>query len=125
MKFNYSSEIPLYVQIANNIEDYIFKGVFEEETQVMSTTEIATFYKINPATVLKGMNLLVERNILYKKRGMGLFVCNGAKKLIYESRRQAFHKQFLQPMVQESKLLDFTKQELLQIVEEQFDVKNK
>ncbi len=74
MKIDFESGIPIYLQIADQIEDSILSGMFPEDTQIPSTTEISTLYKINPATVLKGMTLLVDGGILYKRRGIGMFV---------------------------------------------------
>ena len=74
MQFNFESDTPIYMQVAEQIKDAILSGAFLEETQVPSTTEISVTYKINPATVLKGMTLLTDAGILYKKRGVGMFV---------------------------------------------------
>ena len=89
MQFDFSSEVPLYQQVAEEIEDAILSGAFEEETQVPSTTEISTTYRINPATVLKGMTQLTQEGILYKKRGVGMFVSPGAGARILQKRRAA------------------------------------
>lgn len=69
MKIQEHVNIPIFQQIAEGVEDAILSGAFLEESQVPSTTEISVTYKINPATALKGMNLLVAEGILYKKRG--------------------------------------------------------
>ncbi|MBE3558523.1 MAG: GntR family transcriptional regulator [Ktedonobacteraceae bacterium] len=65
---------PIFVQIAERIENDIINGEIPEETQVPSTNQFASFYHINPATAAKGINLLVDQGILYKKRGLGMFV---------------------------------------------------
>ena len=70
MKLDFHSETPIYQQIAEGLESAIISGAYEEETQVPSTTEISVQYKINPATVLKGVSLLVDEGILYKRRGL-------------------------------------------------------
>ena len=59
MTINFESGKPIYIQVAEEIENGVLSGAFAEETQVPSTTEISVSYKINPATVLKGMNILV------------------------------------------------------------------
>ena len=74
MHINPSIEKPIFIQIAEQLEDSIFTGVFPEETKIPSTNEIADLLNINPHTVLKGMNLLVDEEIIYKKRGLGMFV---------------------------------------------------
>ena len=78
MTFDFDSEVPIYLQDAEEIQDAILCGAYPEDTQVPSTTEISVTYKINPATVLKGMTLLTEEGVLYKKRGVGMFVSPGA-----------------------------------------------
>lgn len=114
MKFDENSEIPLYLQVAENIENLIFTKVYHKEQQVMSTTEISSTYKVNPATVLKGMNLLVERNILYKKRGLGLFVCEGAYELILNQRKENFSKDYIEPLIIESKKIGLDIDEVIE-----------
>ena len=71
---NFEDDRPIFMQIAEGIEDAILSGVFPEESQIPSTTEISVNYKINPATALKGINILVDDNVIYKKRGIGMFV---------------------------------------------------
>lgn len=117
MYINFKSEIPIYIQIAEEIEDGILSGAFPEETQVPSTTEISVGYKINPATVLKGMTLLTEGNILYKKRGVGMFVQVGAAANILQKRRQVFYERYVVQLVNEADKLRITRQELLTMLE--------
>ena len=87
MQFNFESDTPIYMQVAEQIKDAILSGAFLEETQVPSTTEISVTYKINPATVLKGMTLLTDAGILYKKRGVGMFVKKGAAGTILTEKK--------------------------------------
>ena len=70
---------PIFLQIAEQIENSIIDGSLAEETQVPSTNELAAFHRINPATAAKGVNQLVDDGILYKKRGIGMFVSAGAR----------------------------------------------
>ena len=79
MQINFDSDKPIFIQIAEGIEDAILTGAFEEESQIPSITEFSVTYKINPATALKGINILVDSGIIYKKRGVGMFVEKGAK----------------------------------------------
>lgn len=76
---NFNDESPIYIQIANAIEDGILNGIYEEESQIPSTTEISLNYKINPATIRKGFDILVNEGVIYKKRGLGMFVDKGSK----------------------------------------------
>lgn len=117
MKIDFGSEKPIYLQIMEEIEEAIFIGVFEEETQIPSTTEISTGFKINPATVLKGMNLLVEEGLIYKKRGLGMFVTSGAKSLITSKRKDDFYKHYIHPMLKEAEKLKIEVAEIIQQIE--------
>ena len=62
---------PIFQQIAEQLEEAILSGAYPEESQVPSITEYSVQYRINPATALKGINLLVDAGLLYKKRGVG------------------------------------------------------
>lgn len=119
MNLKFDSEIPLYIQIAEEIKDGILSGGFPEETQVPSTTEISVAYKINPATVLKGMTLLGDEGILYKRRGIGMFVCRGAAAKIRQKRRQAFYEQYVVPLLDEAKKLGIERAQLTAMLSEQ------
>ena len=90
MKINPSSEKPIFIQIAEQLEDSIFTGVFQEEQQIPSTNEISVLFNINPHTVLKGMNMLVDEDIIYKKRGLGMFVKAGAVEKSAPSAKTSF-----------------------------------
>ncbi|HIZ55819.1 MAG TPA: GntR family transcriptional regulator [Firmicutes bacterium] len=119
MKINFESETPIYIQIAEQIEDAVLSGAFPEETQVPSTTEISVTYQINPATVLKGMNLLVDEKILYKKRGVGMFVTAGATENILRKRREAFYNQYIIRLLEEAAKLKIGKDELIQMLQQE------
>ena len=107
----------IYLQIAQMLEDDILRGVYTEGDQVPSTNELARAFRINPATAGKGVNLLVSDGILHKKRGLGMFVTEGAKKLILNKRKQAFYHDFIRPMAQEGRSLGLTAEELLTMVQ--------
>lgn len=96
---------PIFVQIAEMIESDIVDGLLSEEAQVPSTNEFAAFHRINPATAAKGVNVLVDDGILYKKRGIGMFVSSGARAVLVDKRRADFYEQFLQPLVREARKL--------------------
>lgn len=87
MNVNPNIDKPIFIQIAGQLEDSIFTGVFPEETQIPSTNEISALLSINPHTVLKGMNVLVDEEIIYKKRGLGMFVKEGAVEKIRQKRQ--------------------------------------
>lgn len=121
MNFNFNNDKPIYIQIADEIEDAIFTGAFEEETQIPSTTEISTTFKINPATVLKGINILVDNNLIYKKRGVGMFVQKGAIKKIKNNRQEQFYKNYVETLVKEANKIGFSKKDLLELIERGFN----
>lgn len=114
-------EQPIFVQIAELIENAILAGEYQEESQVPSITEISVAYKINPATALKGINLLVDSGLIYKKRGLGMFVSEGAKEKLINKRREGFMKEFIIPMIRESKRLGITRQNLELLIGKGYD----
>jgi DNA-binding transcriptional regulator YhcF (GntR family) len=116
MLIDFDSEKPIYLQLAEAIEDNILKGIFEEEAQIVSTTEISVKYKINPATAGKGVNVLVDEGILYKKRGLGMFVSAGAKKKILEKRRNSFYEEYVQSLLEEAAKLNISKEDIIKMI---------
>jgi len=107
---------PIFVQIAEGIENDILAGVIAEETQVPSTNEFAAYYRINPATAGKGVNLLVDEGVLYKKRGIGMFVAEGSRARIVAKRRDQFRSEFVQPLVAEAAKLGITRSQLAEMI---------
>lgn len=97
--------MPLFLQIAEQIETSIVDGSLPEETQVPSTNELAAFHRINPATAAKGMGQLVTDGVLYKRRGIGMFVAEGARARLLERRRERFVDQFVRPLMTEAHTL--------------------
>lgn len=104
------------MQIADWIESEILNGHFESEEKVYSQYQLADMYTINPATAAKGLNLLVDENILYKKRGLGMFVTNGAKEIIMNKRKSQTLKRLVQELVLEANRLQITESELIKMV---------
>ncbi|GIN20367.1 MAG TPA: GntR family transcriptional regulator [Bacillus bacterium] len=107
---------PIFIQIAERIEDDIISGGLAEESQVPSTNQFAAFYKINPATAAKGVNLLVDEGILYKKRGIGMFVAEGARAKVIEKRKEHFFEQYVVTMIHEAKKLGITTDQLTEMI---------
>ena len=107
---------PIFLQIAEQIENDIIDGTTPEESQVPSTNEFAAFYRINPATAGKGVNLLVDEEILYKKRGIGMFVATGARDILVAKRRDHFTAEFVQPLLAEAAKLGITTQQLAEMI---------
>jgi len=121
LQLNFQDERPIFIQLAEQIEDAILSGAFPEETQIPSTTEISVSYKINPATALKGINILVDSGIVYKKRGVGMFVAAGAVKLLLEKRKKEFAEKYIDSLVKEAKRLNLTKEDIFSMIERGFE----
>ena len=107
---------PIFVQIAQRIEEDIINGGLAEESQIPSTNEFAAFYQINPATAAKGVNLLVDQHILYKKRGIGMFVSTGARSILVEKRKEQFFEQYIVTMMKEAQRLGITADQLADMI---------
>lgn len=123
MNLNLDGEKPIYVQMAEWIEENILSGTFPEESQIPSTTDISAQYKINPATALKGVNILVDKGIIYKKRGLGMFVCKGAEEKLRCERKQEFFEKFVKTLLGEAEKLNITKKEIVDMIEKGSDDK--
>ena len=114
----YSENLPIYVRIAEGIKDHILSGDLKEGEQVISTTQVSNEYNISIATVNKGINLLVADGYLFKKRGIGMFVQEGAVNRLIEERRQAFKERYVKSLLVEAKRLRYSVEELQAIVAE-------
>jgi len=109
---------PLFVQIAGQLADDIVDGQLTEGTRVPSTNELAAFYRINPATAAKGINMLVDEGVLEKRRGIGMFVAAGAREQLLAERRKLFAEQYVGPMVAEASRLGIDSDTLVSLVRE-------
>ncbi|MGB3602282.1 GntR family transcriptional regulator [Gordonia sp. (in: high G+C Gram-positive bacteria)] len=108
----------IFQQIADSVADSIVDGSLGEETRAPSTNELAAFYRINPATAAKGINLLVEQGVLYKKRGVGMFVADGARAALRRRRREAFADSYLTPLLTEAHRLGLTPDDVITLINE-------
>ena len=114
---NLNEEKSIYLQISEMIENDILKGSLAEEERVPSTNELARFYKINPATAMKGVNILVDEGILYKQRGIGMFVSGGAKEMIKDKRKKSFYNDYVKAMLEEAKSLGISKDGIIKLID--------
>ncbi|ADU29265.1 GntR family transcriptional regulator [Evansella cellulosilytica] len=119
MKRKLADDRPIFHQIRDMIEEEILDGTIEEGDKIPSTNELASFYKINPATAAKGIQALVDKEIIFKRRGIGMFVADGAKERLVKERKQQFKQQFIQPLLYEAKRLQLSKKEVLALFEEE------
>jgi DNA-binding transcriptional regulator YhcF (GntR family) len=117
MSYVLNDSRPIFVQIAERIENDIISGNLPEESQVPSTNQFASFYQINPATASKGVNLLVDEGILYKKRGLGMYVATGARAQLRDKRRNQFFEQYVVTMLQEAEKLGITAEQLTEMIQ--------
>ena len=108
---------PLFVQIAEQLADDIVDGVLAEGARAPSTNELAAFYRINPATAAKGINLLVDDAVLEKRRGIGMFVAAGAQEQLRAVRRKRFAEQYIDPMLAEATRLGIDTDTLVSLVQ--------
>lgn len=114
-----SGDGPIFQQLADRIADEIMAGTFAEESSVPSTNEYAVFFQISPITAAKAVNVLVEQGVLYKKRGIGMFVASGARDMLLARRRTEFADRFVAPLVREARLLGIAKHEVDSLIDQE------
>lgn len=122
---NLAESLPIYIRIVEGIKDHILSGDLKEETQLPSTTYLSKEYKINIATVNKAMNELVDADLVYKKRGIGMFVKKGAVAKLIADRRSTFKERYIKATLIEAKRLGYTAEELQEIVKQAYEEMNK
>jgi GntR family transcriptional regulator len=96
---------PIFSQVAEKLADEIADGQLSEGDRVPSTNDLASFYRINPATAAKGLNVLIAAGLLEKRRGIGMFVAEGARARMISDRRRLFVQRFVEPMAEEAERL--------------------
>ena len=116
-----TQEKSIYLQISEMIKNDILRDIILEEEKVPSTNEFARLFAINPATAAKGVNILVDEGVLYKKRGIGMFVATGAKEKIMKQRREEFYDNFIKVLLNEASNLGITKEELIDMISKEED----
>ena len=115
-----NENIPIFAKIAEGIKDSILSGNSKEGEQISSTTQISKEYGINIATVNKGINVLVSEGILFKKRGIGMFVSEGAVEKLINERRKTFNERYIIATLTEAKRLRYSIEELQEMVAEAY-----
>ena len=109
---------PLFAQVAERLEADIADGGLAEGERVPSTNELAAFYRINPATAAKGINVLADEGLLDKRRGIGMFVAAGARATLLARRRAGFTDRYVQPLLTEATRLGVGSDELIALIKE-------
>ncbi|HML49562.1 MAG TPA: GntR family transcriptional regulator [Clostridia bacterium] len=117
MQQPFDEERPIFLQLKERLEEAILAGIYEDETQLPSITELSVKLQINPATALKAINLLVEENTAYKKRGVGMFVAQGATERLKDKRRDEFYEAYVVRLVREAERLGLTREDLIKMLE--------
>ena len=113
-----SDDRPIFQQIADQLADGIMAGTYEPGAPVPSTNELAAFHRINPATVGKGVNLLVDAGVLEKRRGLGMYVTDGARERLLTDRRATFARDFVAPLLTEARSLGLGTDEVHRIIDQ-------
>lgn len=116
---------PIYRQIANQIKADVLNGTLKGDEQVMSTNEYAAFYRINPATAAKAFQLLVEEEILYKRRGIGMFVNPVAHEQLRQLHRKRFFADVVNPMVAEARAIELPIGDIIAHLEQHMNEDNR
>lgn len=111
-----SSMKPIYVQIAEWLENEILNSHFGVDDKVYSQYQLAEMFNVNPATAAKGLNLLVQENIVYKKRGLGMFVTNEAKESVLKKRKEESLKRLIFETVMEARTLQVSETDLFDLI---------
>ena len=116
MALNLDSTKPIYVQISEWLENEILDGHFASDEKIYSQYQLADIFTINPATAAKGLNILADEKILYKKRGLGMFVSGNAKDIILHKRKNQTLKRLVEEIVLEAARLEVSKDELIEMI---------
>ncbi len=107
---------PLYIQIAQWLEDKIVTGQLAADEQIPSTTELSQTLRINPATIRKGVNILVDKGLVYKKRGMGMYVAENANQNVRDDRRVKFYDDYIRPLITEAQRLGISPDDIIEML---------
>lgn len=116
MKGPFNQDKPIYIQVREMIEDQIINKQLREGDQAPSTNQLVQFYKINHVTVSKGINSLVDEGILYKKRGIGMFVSEGAREILIRKQKKLFIEDYVVKLVYEANKLGITEDEIIRSI---------
>jgi GntR family transcriptional regulator len=109
---------PIFSQDAERLAGDIAEGTLAEGDRVPSTNELAAFYRINPATAAKGINVLTDSGLVEKRRGIGMFVAAGAQARLLDDRRRRFAERYIEPMVAEATRLGIDADALTSMIRE-------
>ncbi|MFD2700592.1 GntR family transcriptional regulator [Paenibacillus shunpengii] len=118
MNVTFDDKQPIFQQVADIIEDDILNGTYRVDEQILSVAQFSQLFQVNPATVVKGFGLLVNEGILYKRRGLGMYVAADAKQRIQSKRRERLYKELLSDLMNEADKLGVTSEELINMIKQ-------
>ncbi|MBC8214522.1 MAG: GntR family transcriptional regulator [Candidatus Marinimicrobia bacterium] len=121
MNLEFNNKTPLYLQIANMIRDAILSGDLKENEPIPSVRQISVEYNINPQTILNATQILIQEELIEKRRGLGMYVKSGAKELLTNSSKTEFINEDIEKLINKAKLLGYTKNQTIQIIEDSFE----
>lgn len=107
---------PIFEQIKDWISDQIIDETLKTHDKIPSTNEMVTFFKVNHLTVAKGVNQLVDQDVIYKKRGVGMFVAENARETLLTERKEKFKDEYVKPMITEMFKLGLSENELNELI---------
>lgn len=110
---------PIFQQIADMLRNDIVEGRLQENKKVPSENEISDFYNINRATVRKGLQVLVEEDVIYKKRGIGMFVVEGAREKLLNERKNQYRQDYIKPLLEEANRLGISLEAVMKLIQEE------
>lgn len=111
---------PIYIQIAEWLENEILEGAISANEKVYSQYQLAEIFNINPATAGKGLTLLLEKEIVYKRRGLGMFVSEDGRDKLLSERTSAILEKQIMNLLEEAKRLQIDYEQLLALLDKAY-----
>ena len=116
MQISFHDKSPIYRQLAERLREMILEGVYQNGDALPSVRQIASEHRINPITVSKAFQILVDDELVEKKRGLGMYVGEGAREQLLEDERRLFLDSELPDFQDRARRLGFSLKDLLQEV---------
>ena len=113
MDTNWNDSLPIYRQLRDRVVAMIVEGVLNDGDPLPSVRSVAAEYRLNPLTVLKGYQQLVDEQLVEKRRGRGMFVTEGARRALLKDERQHFLEEEWPKIAGRIQRLGFEPKELL------------
>jgi GntR family transcriptional regulator len=113
MDTNWNDSLPIYRQLRDRVVAMILEGVLNDGDPLPSVRSVAAEYRLNPLTVLKGYQQLVDERLVEKRRGRGMFVTEGARRALMKDERQHFLEEEWPKIAGRIQRLGFEPKELL------------